>query len=166
MIEYWDIYDESKNKTGQLHQRGLELEDGQYHLVVAIWIRNKNNEILLTKRNPRKLWGDYWECTGGAVIAGEDSIIGAKREVFEEIGIEIIQESLKFLGTTMHKTWFTDTYLLEEDILLSNLKLQSEEVIDVKWVNFDEFNSMCMKDLIVPVVLEQFKHFRNEIFQK
>jgi 8-oxo-dGTP diphosphatase len=164
MIEYWDIYDVSRNKTGQLHQRGLELEDGQFHLVVAIWIKNKDNEILLTKRNPEKLWGNYWECTGGCVIAGEDSITGAKRELFEEIGIEITQEPLRFLGTTIHKTWFTDTYLLEKDILLSNLKLQSKEVNDVKLVNINEFNAMCMKDLIVPVVLEQFIHYRNEIF--
>lgn len=165
MIEYWDIYDANRNKTGQVHQRGLELKDGQYHLVVAIWVKNKNNEILLTKRIPEKLWGNYWECTGGAVIAGEDSITGAKRELFEEIGIKITQEPLKFLGTTIHKTWFTDTYLLEKDILLSELKLQSEEVTDVKWVNINDFNDMCIKNLIVPVVLEQFKHFRNLIFQ-
>ena len=165
MIEYWDTYDVNRSKTGQFHKRGLEIQDGQYHLVVAIWIKNKNNEILLTKRNPEKLWGNCWECTGGCVIAGEDSMTGAKRELFEEIGIEITQEMLRFLGTTRHKDWFTDTYLLEKDILLSDLKLQLKEVNDVKWVNIKEFYAMCMKDLIVLAVSEQFKQYRNEIFK-
>jgi isopentenyldiphosphate isomerase len=165
MVEYWDLYDAKKNKTGQLHQRGLRLKDGQYHLVVAVWVKNKNNELLLTKRNPEKLWGNYWECTGGAVIAGEDSITAAKREVFEEIGIEIIQGQLKLLGTTKHRTWFTDTYLLEKDILLSDLKLQPEEVIDAKWVTINELDTMCISNLVVPVVVEQFQHYKNKIFQ-
>jgi 8-oxo-dGTP pyrophosphatase MutT (NUDIX family) len=165
MIEYWDIYDVYRNKTGKLHQRGQELKDGEFHLVVAIWIKNKSNQILLTKRNPEKLWGNYWECTGGSVVAGEDSITGAKRELFEETGIVITQEPLKFLGTTIHKNWFTDTYILTKDILLSELKLQSKEVIDAKWININEFNNMCFKDLIVPVVLEQYKHYKNDIFQ-
>jgi isopentenyldiphosphate isomerase len=85
--------------------------------------------------------------------------------LFEEIGIEITQEMLKFLGTTRHKDWFTDTYLLEKDILLSDLKLQSKEVKDVMWVSSNEFYAMCMKGLIVPVVSEQFKHYRNEILK-
>lgn len=165
MTEYWDLYDANRNATGKFHQRGLELKEGQYHLVVAIWVENKNNELLLTKRNPEKLWGNYWECTSGSVIAGEDSITGAKRELFEEIGIEIIQEPIKLLGITKHKTWFTDTYLIKKDILLSDLKLQSEEVVDAKWVNINEFNTMCIKDLVVPVVSEQFLLYKNEIFQ-
>lgn len=165
MIEYWDVYDINRNKTGQVHQRGLELKEGKYHLVVAVWIKNKNNEILLTKRNAEKLWGNYWECTGGAVIAGEDSLTGAKRELLEEIGIEVTSEQLKLLGTTIHKTWFTDTYLLTKDISLSDLKLQAEEVTDAKWVNINEFDTMCSKDLIVPVVLEQFRQYRNEILK-
>lgn len=165
MNEYWDIYDINRNKTGKLHERGLELNMGEYHLVVAIWIKNKNNEVLLTKRNPQKLWGNYWECTGGSVVAGEDSITGAVRELYEETGIEITQDKLKLLGTTMHKDWFTNTYLVTKDILLSDLKLQSEEVIDAKWVNIEEFDTMCFKSLIVPAVLEQYKSYKNHIFQ-
>lgn len=165
MAEYWDIYDVNRNKTGELHQRGKKLKNGQYHLVVGIWVKNKSNEILLTQRSKEKVWNGYWECTGGAVVAGEDSITGVKRELFEEIGVEASQESLKFLGTTFYKSWFTDTYLLEKDMQLSDLKLQKEEVSDAKWVSISEFESMCTKGMIVPIILEQFKYYRNVILE-
>lgn len=164
MVEYWDLYDIKRQKTGRMHQRGTKLQEGQYHLVVAIWIRNKNNEILLTRRSPEKPWPNYWECTGGAALAGEESITAAMRELLEETGIEAKQEQLRFLGTTTHKTWFTDIYLLERDICISELKLQQGEVDDAKWVDVREFDHMCSNGLIVPVVIEQFGHFRNIIF--
>lgn len=66
MVEYWDVYDINRNKTGRLHERGLELEAGEYHLVVDIWIVSSSEKILLTKRHPDKLWGSYWEFTGGS----------------------------------------------------------------------------------------------------
>lgn len=165
MAEYWDIYDVNRNKTGEFHERGKEIKSGKYHLVVGIWIKNKNNEILVTQRSKEKAWSGYWECTGGAVVAGEDSITGAKRELYEEIGVEASQKSLKFLGTIFYKSWFTDTYLLEKDIQLADLKLQKEEVSDAKWVNISEFDDMCAKGIIAPVILEQFKQYRNQILE-
>ena len=36
MAEFWDIYDENRNKTGNLAQRdGYEFKDGEYHIVVT-----------------------------------------------------------------------------------------------------------------------------------
>lgn len=98
------------------------------------------------------------------MIEGEDSITAIRREFFEEIGIKIAKESIKLLGTKINKDWLTDTYILRKDVSLSDLKLQPEEVIDAKWVTIDEFNIMCMKGLIVPIIVEEFKHYKNEIF--
>lgn len=33
-----------------------------------------------------------WECVGGSVLAGEDSLTGAVREVKEEVGLELAPE--------------------------------------------------------------------------
>ena len=39
-MEYWDIYDEFKNKTGKVLKRGDKLNDDEYHLVTNAWIKN------------------------------------------------------------------------------------------------------------------------------
>ena len=52
MSEYWDIYDMNRNKTTRTHLRGEPIPDGDYHLVVLIWIYNKEGKVLMTQRHP------------------------------------------------------------------------------------------------------------------
>jgi len=52
--ELWDVYDEHRNSTGRLHRRGDPLPEGEYHLVVYVWMLNSRGEFLLTKRSPNK----------------------------------------------------------------------------------------------------------------
>lgn len=89
MAEYWDVYDENRLPTGRLHQRGIPLAAGDYHLVVRGWILDDQGYLLLSRRDPAKPFGGYWECTGGSVTAGEDSFAGVRREIAEEVGIDV-----------------------------------------------------------------------------
>ena len=51
-IEYVDIYDRNKNKTGITKIRHVDaFEDGEYIIGVQLVLFNKNNEILITKRS-------------------------------------------------------------------------------------------------------------------
>ena len=72
--EIWDIYDSNRKRTGMTHQRTAPFPAGYYHIVVHAWLQNSSGELLITKRAPNKSNPDMWECTGGAVLAGEDSI--------------------------------------------------------------------------------------------
>ena len=85
--EMWDVYDEYRNLTGKLHRRGDFLKDGEYHLVVHVWLQNSNGDFLLTKRSPNKGFPNMWELTGGSALAGDDSLSAALREVKEETGL-------------------------------------------------------------------------------
>ena len=53
MAEYWDIYDADRQKKRGTHLRGKPLADGDYHLVVNIWVYNSRGQVLLTQRHPR-----------------------------------------------------------------------------------------------------------------
>jgi len=136
MSEIWDLYDINKNKTGIQHERGKEslIPEDMYHLVVEIWTKNKEGKILLTQRHPNKKNGLKWECTGGSVLKGEDSIDGAIREMQEETGIRANKYELKYLGETIKTNYILDTYLYQSDIDIKELCLQPEEVVDAKYV--------------------------------
>ena len=92
MIEYWDIYDENRNKTGRIYRRGDEMQSGDYHLVIHVCIFNSKNELLIQRRHPDKIgWPGIWDISAaGSALQDEDSRMAAIREVKEELGIEII----------------------------------------------------------------------------
>lgn len=165
MSEIWDLYDKDKNLIGKTHERGKPLSVGEYHLVAAIWIVNDNGQIFVTRRHPDKIYGGLWETPGGAVKAGEDSITGVKRELFEETGIDCSDDSLSLLGTVVKKDWIVDIYLLKKNILIDTLRLQSEEVTDAKWVNIAEFEEMCLKKSFSPHSEYDFNMYREIILK-
>lgn len=80
-MEIWDLYDENRNIIGE-HIRGEKLPDDGYHLVVHAWIKNSNNEFLISRRAVnRPTFPLMYECVGGSVIKGESSLTGAIREI-------------------------------------------------------------------------------------
>jgi 8-oxo-dGTP diphosphatase len=57
--------------------------------VVAAVIFNQRGEFLLAQRPVGKPYAGYWEFPGGKVEPGEDAAIALKRELHEELGIEV-----------------------------------------------------------------------------
>ena len=72
-MEFWDLYNDKREKTGRIHERGKALPEGYYHLCVSVWLVNRKGEFLLSQRHPDKEYPLCWECTGGSVLAGESS---------------------------------------------------------------------------------------------
>ena len=60
LMEYWDLYDENRIKLNKISVRGLILNDNEFHLVVNVWIKNKNNEFLISRRFKNKTHPLMW----------------------------------------------------------------------------------------------------------
>ena len=90
-MEFWDIYDEKKQKTGRTMKRNdWILKDGEYHLTVLGVVARPDKKFLITKRVMTKSWAPgWWEVSGGGVQAGEESFDAVCREVFEETGLDV-----------------------------------------------------------------------------
>ena len=162
MSEIWELVDGRKHKTGILHERidSERIPKGLYHIVVEIWTKTSEGEILLTQRSPEKPMGLLWECTMGSVVAGEESIDGAVRELAEETGILARKEDLIFLGDTYHTNWIVDSYLYipkKKPVL----HLQPEEVCDAKFIPIENIDRYSNE--IVDGVWHRFCKFRNQI---
>ena len=165
MKEIWDLYDSKRRSLVQTHERGKTIPKGKYHLVIDIWTANIKGELLLTKRHPDKPFGGLWECTGGSVVAGENSLSGAKRELQEETGILINAKDLKLIHNVLLEDRFVDTYIVSKDIGLSDLLLQEEEVIDARFVSIEELYKLCESNQIVPTIIERWKIYGKDIIQ-
>lgn len=146
-MELWDILDENGNKTGRTVERGEFMKQDEFHLVVNVWIKNNNGEFLITKRTPnKKLLPNMWETTCGAVIVGEDSLKAALREVKEEIGIELLPTNGKYLfrlkSQNHNFSYFVDVWLFEEEVDITEVIYQPEEVCGAKWATQSQIQSL------------------------
>lgn len=160
MAEYWDLYDCDRRPLGRLHRRGDEMNEGEYHLVVEIWTRDDAGRFLISRRHPDKPWGLYWECTGGSVVTGEDSRTGAQRELEEELGIHVEADALKYVFTSVNvrnTNSIYDVYEARWNGDLSELALQEGEVVDAKWVDYDELCALYDEGAFLP----QLRYFRD-----
>ena len=144
MYEKLDIYDENRIKTGKIIERkeNIPLEKNELVLAVQCWIINNKNEILLTQRKNEKKYGGMWEPTSGLVTSGENSIQGIKRELKEEIGVEIEDKDLKLLKTVIGERTIRDIYIINKNIDIGDIRFNDGEVINAKYVTAEELKKM------------------------
>ena len=152
-MEYWDIYDINKKKTGRTTPRlGCKLNQGEYHIVVNAIIINSQGKILVSKRADYKPHGLMWEMSGGSITVGETSIEGIIREVKEELGIQL-EEKEGVLFKTVRRddppADFKDLWLFKKDVDLRDITFPDGEAVDAKWVTIDEFESMVENKEII-----------------
>lgn len=151
-MEKRDIYNCDRVKTGTVKGKSTPLLDHEHILIVHLCLFNKQNEMLIQKRQPFKNgWSGLWDLTvGGSSVAGENSSQAIAREVFEEIGLERDFSSLRPYLTLQFKQGFDDYYFLKEDVDLSTLTLQESEVEKVMWANEEKVLSMITSGEFIP----------------
>lgn len=148
MEEYFDVLNEFGLFTGKIATREECHEKGLWHRAVYGFVFNNNGDVLLQKRSAnKKLWPNLWDVTaGGHVLAGEFGTQALIREIKEEIGIEVVEDEVKYLvgstsinikGNIINKH-FNECYIVTKDVDISETKLQEEEVSDIRWFTKEE----------------------------
>lgn len=139
-MELRDLYDENKKLTGEKIYKGQDVPKGRYYITVVVFIQNSKNEFLLQKRVKKK--DGKWATTGGHPVSGETSKQGIITEIKEELGIDIPEENIQLFKTIKTEDDFVDIYYLKEDIDINKIKIQKEEVSDVKWATINDIEKM------------------------
>lgn len=143
-MELWDIYDAERQKTGRTIKRGEKFENGDLHVVVHICIFNSDGKMLIQQRQSFKdMFPDMWDVTvGGSALAGETSAQAAMRETLEEIGFELELSMQRPHFTINFENGFDDFYIIVQDVDISALTLQYEEVKAIRWASREEIHMM------------------------
>ena len=150
--ELIDIYDKNQNKIGT-EMKSVVHKKGLWHRAVWVWVYNSMGEVLLQKRaKDKKLFPNLWDVSAaGHVGAGEDSIVAACREVKEELDIEVGSEDLKKFGIhkvdifeptfKLHNREFAHVYFFRHDGGIAGLKIQKEELEEIKFIPLSEWEA-------------------------
>jgi len=158
LMEKWDIFDASGRITGKTVVRGnVRLNVGEYHLVVHIWLLTPDGRIVIQRRaDDKELMPGEWAAIGGAAVSGETSKVAAKRELLEEMGIDVKDDQISLIKRIVRKNSFVDIWLARVDITLGELTLQKSEVAEANWVTVDEFEKMVKQN--------NFHNYGNDYF--
>ena len=124
--------------------RGEPLSDGQYVMVVDVWIVNSKDEILIQKRSDlKKDLPGTWATHSGCVLAGESSQQACIREPLEEIGIHILPSQVHKLNRKVRGKLLSENFVVEQDFDTADAVLQTEEVSQIKWVSVSQLKQMA-----------------------
>ncbi len=156
-MEMWDIYDENKQRTGRTMKRNdWCLKDGEYHLTVLGVIAREDGRFLITKRVMTKAWAPgWWEVSGGAAQAGEDSKDAVMREIKEETGLDVTGAEGGYLFTYKRENpgegdnYFVDVYRYTMNVTEADLQLQEEETAGSMFATLDEIKAFAEEGIFL-----------------
>ncbi len=148
-MEYIDIFDENNNPTGEIKEKNLAHEQGDFHRTAHIWIINDKNELLLQKRSAsKKSHPNCWDISGaGHIRAGETVIQGAIRELKEELGVSVKENELEYIATikstkNLKNMEFGYVYLVHLNKEIGEYIFEDEEVQEVKYIYYKDLEKM------------------------
>ena len=144
-MELWDLYTRNRRLTGETHIRGEKLPPERYHLVVHVWIKNSEGQWLISRRSAsRPTFPLKWECVGGSVTAGEDSLTGALREAKEEVGVDLLPSAGTLVNSTIrdHFQDIKDDWLFLYDGPIALSAATTDEVADMRWMTVEEIRAL------------------------
>lgn len=156
-MEYWDIYDAEKKRTGRTMKRNdWCLKDGEYHLSVLGVVVRPDGRYLITKRVMTKAWAPgWWEVSGGAAQAGEESRDAVLREVREETGLDVSGAEGGYVFTYHRENpgegdnYFVDVYRFVLDFDEKDLKLQGEETDGYRLATAEEIKALAEQGIFL-----------------
>ena len=146
-MEEFDVLNENGEFTSKLQQeKNVILKVYGIEQFMRLYL-TKMEMYYFKKEVTKKAWPNLWNVTaGGHVLAGEFGIDALKREVKEELGIEISNDEIHYLvGSTstnikgnIINNHFNECYIVTKDIDIKDINLQKEEVSDIKWFSKDD----------------------------
>jgi isopentenyldiphosphate isomerase len=146
-----DVLDADGSPTGRTKPKPHIHRDGDLHRSVHVWIITPDGSILVQRRATVKENNPgLWDVScAGHISAGESAIDAAIREAEEELGIAIVPDELQHVATLRERSVLNggtyidneihEIYVVHRDIDVSALRLQPEEVDDVRLVKREEF---------------------------
>ena len=148
MKEMWQLYDFNENPIEVVDRNNPKVWDkGIFHMGADIWMINDDKKILVQKRSKyKKLEPNVWAMTGGSVIYGETPTQTIVREAKEELGIDLNPNRLQFMTEFKTQNVWVKTFILKQNLDISQMIFSEDEVADAKWLTWNEIDDLVKDD--------------------
>lgn len=177
MEEMIDVFDENTGeKTGEVISKNEAHKKGIWHSSIHLLIvsEDKTKTLLQKRCADKKLYPNTWDiAVGGHISAGETPKISVRRELEEELGLNLndynieylITHKEKLLNNDVNSNEFVSVFIIYADIDINDITLQKEEVSEVKWATKEELNDLINNQQIIPHV-EEYKILNDILYDK
>lgn len=158
-MEIWDGYFKDGTLADQDLIRGELIPKGLHHLVCDILVRHIDGDYLLMQRDFCKPnFGGYFEATaGGSALKGEDKLLCAKRELFEETGI--VSDSFELIGQHISSDTIYYSFLCVTDWDKTQITLQKGETVSYKWIPERDFIKFVNSDNMIDLQKQRYEDY-------
>ena len=119
-------------------------------------VAHTDGRFLITKRVMTKAWAPgWWEVSGGACQAGEDSKDAVLREVREETGLDVSGWDGRYLFSYKRENpgegdnYFVDIYRFCADFDEADIHLQEEETDGYMLATFEEVQALAAQGIFL-----------------
>lgn len=127
------------------------------HIVAAVIFNQDKSQIFITKRPDDKHKGGFWEFPGGKVELGETTEQAMTRELDEEIGIQVTEQSL-----FEHLEYdYSEKSLKFDFILVSDFDGDpyGREGQQGEWVKIKQLENYAFPEANIPILQRVIKEF-------
>ena len=116
-------------------------------IVIAGCLIVKDNKILMVKEAKKSCYGQ-WNFPAGHVDENELITDAAIREAYEETGCKVKLTGVLPISTVILKEGVTAIMVkFTADIIEENIKFDTSEILDAKWLDIEEIKNMTEQEL-------------------
>ena len=130
--------------------------------VIVGGIIEKDGKYLLVQEAKKKCY-KKWNFPAGHLDIGETLKQGAIREVKEETGCDVELTGVCYIANRIQENEIFMMIVFTTKLLKEDIKFDEEEILDVKWFEYDEIISKMQEDLRGDYVRKAVMNNKNNI---